>query len=215
MAYCDKCGAYIPDGRTKCLACGYDSAAKEETPPSGSQAYASGQSGREARWEAYRQEAEEELRRRQERQRRQEAYRASAAEEVRRRREEQSREGWTQGEHPYSSEGEVRRGAGAYAGRGNSREANRFLAALSYVSVLFLLPFLACPEDDFARYHARQGLVLFLFGLIVDALGALLPVGWLFSLFRFYCIVKGIGNVCNGRREPLPLIGQFGEKGRF
>ena len=26
MAYCDKCGAYIPDGQTKCLACGYDEA---------------------------------------------------------------------------------------------------------------------------------------------------------------------------------------------
>ena len=30
MAYCDKCGAYIPDGQTKCLACGYDEAAEEK-----------------------------------------------------------------------------------------------------------------------------------------------------------------------------------------
>ena len=26
MAYCDECGAYIPDGQTVCLACGYDPA---------------------------------------------------------------------------------------------------------------------------------------------------------------------------------------------
>ena len=27
MAYCKKCGAYIPDGLSACLACGYDDAA--------------------------------------------------------------------------------------------------------------------------------------------------------------------------------------------
>ena len=35
MAYCDKCGAYIPDGQKKCLACGFDSeeeAAKAAQP---------------------------------------------------------------------------------------------------------------------------------------------------------------------------------------
>ena len=28
MAYCEQCGAYIPDGQTKCLACGYDESEK-------------------------------------------------------------------------------------------------------------------------------------------------------------------------------------------
>ena len=27
MSYCTKCGAYIPDGQTRCLACGFDEAA--------------------------------------------------------------------------------------------------------------------------------------------------------------------------------------------
>ena len=31
MAYCNECGAYIPDGRTKCLACGYDAAEAEKS----------------------------------------------------------------------------------------------------------------------------------------------------------------------------------------
>ena len=29
MAFCNKCGAYIPDGQTVCLACGYDGAENE------------------------------------------------------------------------------------------------------------------------------------------------------------------------------------------
>lgn len=214
MAYCDKCGAYIPDGRTKCLACGYDSAAKEETPPSGSQAYAYGQAAREERREEYRQEAEEELRRRQERRQRREEYRASAAEEARRRRAQQEEQTWD-GSHPYSRQGEVHSQT-EYPftgwGKAGGRSGNRALAALSYLSFLFLLPFLACPDDGFARYHARQGMLLFFFSLVVDALGALIPAGWLVTLFRLYCIVKGIGNALNGRREPLPLIGKFAEK---
>ena len=29
MAYCKSCGAYIPDGQTACLACGYDETAQQ------------------------------------------------------------------------------------------------------------------------------------------------------------------------------------------
>ena len=30
MAYCNKCGAYIPDGLSACLACGYDETAEKK-----------------------------------------------------------------------------------------------------------------------------------------------------------------------------------------
>ena len=31
MGYCKNCGAYIPDGHTKCLACGLDQTEEERT----------------------------------------------------------------------------------------------------------------------------------------------------------------------------------------
>ena len=31
MAYCKSCGAYIPDGQSACLACGYDENAKQSS----------------------------------------------------------------------------------------------------------------------------------------------------------------------------------------
>ena len=34
MGYCKNCGAYIPDGRTKCLACGLDQTEEERTAAS-------------------------------------------------------------------------------------------------------------------------------------------------------------------------------------
>ena len=36
--------------------------------------------------------------------------------------------------------------------------------------------------------------------------------GGLLNLFRIYCIYKGMTNALNDRMEPLPYIGQFGEK---
>ena len=40
MAYCNECGAYIPDGQTVCLACGYDPAKAKEKKTVGSGGFA-------------------------------------------------------------------------------------------------------------------------------------------------------------------------------
>ena len=87
---------------------------------------------------------------------------------------------------------------------------NTALAALSYLSVLFLLPLVFTPEDKFARFHAKQGLRLFLFSLLIDVIGGLTGIGWILSLFRLFCIFKGITNAIQGKKEPLPFIGTLG-----
>ena len=70
MAYCKKCGAYIPDGDTKCLACGYDEA--DEQAAQYAYAYKKAESSktdynteREKRREENRKWAQEEYERRQ------------------------------------------------------------------------------------------------------------------------------------------------------
>ena len=194
MAYCKQCGAYIPDGLSACLACGYDEAAEQNR----NGAAASTQN------EDFRRKYEEEHRKRQEENRR-------WAEEERKRREEEQRKNW---EQQQAAERERRSRTYAYraASGAGTQGKNRILAALSYVSVLFVLPRFLCPEDEFARYHARQGLTLFVFSIICDAISAAVPIGWVLSLFRLYCIYKGMTNALNDRVEPLPYIGKFGEK---
>ena len=96
--------------------------------------------------------------------------------------------------------------------RSTEQGKNRILSALSYLSILWILPRFLCKDDAFARFHARQGLVLFVFSIICDAISAVFPIGGLLHLFRFYCIYKGMTNALNDRMEPLPYIGQFGEK---
>ena len=72
-----------------------------------------------------------------------------------------------------------------------------------------MLPFIFCPEDEFARFHAKQGFALFVFGLIADAIGSMFSIGWIVTLFRLYCIYKGMTSANEGRKEELPYIGRF------
>lgn len=219
MAYCEKCGAYIPDGQTKCLACGFDSAARETQRSSGGYAYSYDSEKEEQQRKEQERKAQE--RKAQERKQRQEEYRRQAEEEFARRQkeqQEQERQAWSRvnASHPYSQAGNVRRGTYSSTRGMNSgargKGKNRVLAALSYLSILFLLPFIACPEDEFARYHARQGMLLFFFGLVADVIGSIFSIGWLITLFRLYCIYEGMTAASDGRMKPLPLIGKYAEK---
>ena len=210
MAYCKKCGAYIPDGLSACLACGFDENAEENRKGTAT--------AREQENEDFRLKYEEERRRRQEDNRKwAEQERQRRQEEEERRRQEQEERLKQQAEERARAEAErqARARAFAYRAAGTGSAAggkNRILAALSYLSVLWILPRFLCADDPFARYHARQGLVLFVFGVICDALSAAIPFGALLNLFRLYCIYKGMSNALNDRMEPLPYIGQFGEK---
>ena len=99
-------------------------------------------------------------------------------------------------------------------------EKNRAFAILSYLWILFVVGLIAAPNSKFAKYHANQGLVLFLasiigavsctvigfipfvnFVLIIAA--PLLWAGWL------VLAILGIVNAAGGQCKPLPLIGHF------
>ena len=225
MAYCKKCGAYIPDGLSACLACGYDDAAanaaaeaaRKQSARAAQQAQPKTEQGetiedimarhRRLQQEKNRQWAEQEKQRR-ERQaenrqwaqeefaRRQAEREVKAEEEARRRAEEEARQ------RTYR---QTRASAPAQSGSGNTA-----LAALSYLSIFFLGPFFLANQDDFAMYHAKQGLRLFIFGAIADLISSFIPFGWILTIFRIYCIYKGISNVLQGKKEPLPYIGNIG-----
>lgn len=193
MAYCKNCGAYIPDGHTKCLACGMDQEQK------GNDQYGSAAQARE----------DEESRRREEEERRQE-------EEARQRREENRK--WAEAERRRRQAQREQTAEDRRFYQDGSRpkgyQSNRLLAALSYLWILFLLPFIFCRDDSFALYHARQGLILFAVTTAGQVLGAAFGLSWIVVLMQIYWIIKGIGNANAGKMEPLPYIGNIFFKDR-
>lgn len=188
MAYCRNCGAYIPDGHTKCLACGLDQEQEEKSE------YASAAQTREEE-DSRRRAREEQQRKEEDRRRREEDRRWAEAE----RRRRQARREPPREDMQFYPEGD----------RPKGYQSNRLLAALSYIPALFILPFIFCSNDKFALYHARQGLILFAVTAAGQILGSAFGLGWIVGLMQIYWIIKGISNANAGRMEPLPYIGNL------
>ena len=87
---------------------------------------------------------------------------------------------------------------------------NKLMAALSYLGILVLIPIFAAKDDAFARYHANQGLVLFVANVIISVL-ACIPlvniVAGILGLVTFVFMILGIINAVKGEMKPLPFIG--------
>jgi uncharacterized membrane protein len=99
-------------------------------------------------------------------------------------------------------------------------EKNKVFAILAYLGILFIVPLLAAPNSKFARYHANQGLVLFLATVILSVgsfvlamipiIGCVMAIAPLMiGVGAVVLMVLGIVNAAGGQYKPLPLIGHF------
>ncbi len=90
-------------------------------------------------------------------------------------------------------------------------ESNKLLAAISYIWILFLVPLFAAKDDAFARYHANQGLLLFLASIVLTIIGIIPFVGPIIAgiggIVTFVFMILGIINAVKGEMKPLPFIG--------
>ena len=241
MAYCDRCGAYIPDGQGACLACGFD---PDEESRKAAQA-AAAQAKVEKQRENEREEAE---RRRAERQ----AYdRAWAEAEQRRRREEEEyrrREEERRSQEQTYDDGRVRVfvdpdgtknvrvgdrvhvvvnpdgskkvDIGSMARdfvnsdavnrmeKGVEQAGSKILPLISYLGPLCFLS-LIVGNDEFTKFHAKQGLKLFIASAILEGIGSAFGVGFAVAIFSLLMSIIGIKNVLNEEKKPLPYIGNW------
>ena len=190
MAYCKECGAYIPDGHSKCLACGFDEA---EAAKKAEQAKAYQYKYEEAK-KSTTERLKEEL------------------EKQRARQQENSRK-WAetekaQRERAKNAQPHRSTDAKKYAAP-TSYSASKILSALSYFGMLFILPYIFCDNDDFAKFHAKQGLNLFVASIVADIVASIFGLGWIVTIAKLYFIYKGVSNVLNGRKQKLPYIGSL------
>lgn len=100
-------------------------------------------------------------------------------------------------------------------------QQKKVICALSYVfGILFFLPLIFYPKDDFAKFHANQSLVILLTVIVGEALFgilSLIPVlnvvfGILCAVFGvvmlIYCIFGVVGVVREEKNE-LPVLGKI------
>lgn len=102
-------------------------------------------------------------------------------------------------------------------------EKNKGMAIVAYI--IWLIPFLAAKDSKFAMYHAKQGLVLFIAGVIGWAVVSVLYNFMSWSMFGFISLISmfwniailvlailGIINAAQGEAKELPIIGQYAKK---
>lgn len=91
-------------------------------------------------------------------------------------------------------------------------EENMYVAALSYLGVLCLIPLFLKRDSAFTQSHAKQGLVLF----IVEIGGMFFywfPIfGQLLLLALILASAYGIKQTLEGKEWEIPYIGKFAEK---
>lgn len=188
MSNCTRCGAYIPVGDTACPACGYDpekeKAEQQQSGFSGGAAQA-----RQPRYEG--------------------AAQTSGSYESVRREEKADSQAMTWAPWNQKEEEEETGGWESAPSRDMGEDERvRRLSVLSYVGPLFLLPLLLHKDNAFVRFHANQGLLLFLAELVVEiCLGGVL---WLAgAAFCLYCLVLGAKAAAAGKCVKLPLLGDI------
>lgn len=80
---------------------------------------------------------------------------------------------------------------------------NKYVAALAYVWILFLVPLLAKKDSPFAQFHAKQGLVLCVAAIICS----IIPViGWLATVVLFVVAVLAIIKTLSGEAWEIPYV---------
>lgn len=93
-------------------------------------------------------------------------------------------------------------------------EKNKVVSALAYVWILFFLPLVVCPTSPFGRFHANQGLVLFLVSTVGTLVLRLIPgiggvLASIFGLIMLIFMIMGIVNAVKGTTKELPVIGSI------
>jgi uncharacterized membrane protein len=105
----------------------------------------------------------------------------------------------------------------APANKPASEKKINVLAMISYLGVLCLIPYLSKEADKFAKFHSKQGLVLFLFEIASWTIMFFIPfmgfiIANLIGLLWVVLSVIGILNVINNAETKLPVIGDLAEK---
>jgi fumarate reductase subunit D len=85
------------------------------------------------------------------------------------------------------------------------------LAALSYIWVLCLVPLLG-SKDEFVKFHAKQGFVLFIIELALILVAWIPVIGWLLSLIVALVAIIGLIKALNGEKWEIPYVYNWSKK---
>jgi len=91
-------------------------------------------------------------------------------------------------------------------------EQNKAIAALAYVWILFLIPLLGKRDSEFAQFHAKQGLILFIIEIVASLFFWFPFFGQLLMLALVVISIIGIVKTLNGELWKIPYLYDWSKK---
>lgn len=103
-------------------------------------------------------------------------------------------------------------------------ESGKAMSILSYIGILALIPYFAEKNNQYVRYHAVQGLNLFLLNIIYSVAYSILTmilafipvVGWILVMllgllsYGFLALsIIGIVYACQDKAKEIPVVNQI------
>ena len=90
------------------------------------------------------------------------------------------------------------------------------MAALSYLGILCFVPLMRNKDDEYVQFHAKQGLVLWMWAVVSMFILEVPIIGkWFFGFSSMAIVllsVAGLVSVAFRRAWKLPLIGYFSDR---
>jgi len=95
-------------------------------------------------------------------------------------------------------------------------EENKLVAAVGYISILCLIPLLLKPKSQFAKFHGKQGLILFI-GAVINMVISVIPfLGWILGFIGAVALIilsiLGILKALNGEYWEMPYLAEYAKK---
>ena len=95
-------------------------------------------------------------------------------------------------------------------------QEGKFFAVISYISFLCIVSLVLKKDNKFTLYHAKQGLVLFVFEVAVFIISVIPLLGWLIGMFGVAVFtlfsIWGILQALMGNLNRFPLISDIADK---
>lgn len=95
------------------------------------------------------------------------------------------------------------------AGQNPVRDQDKIMLVLAYFGIFSLIPLLTVKDSDYVKWHAKQGLVLF---VAVVLLGLIPFLGCITSLAGIVIMIMAILKALKGERWRLPVIADLADK---
>ncbi|MFO0764582.1 MAG: DUF4870 domain-containing protein [Patescibacteria group bacterium] len=91
-------------------------------------------------------------------------------------------------------------------------EENKLVAALSYVGILVFVPLILKKDSKYAYEHAKQGLMVFIAGLIGSFIFWIPVIGWILAVALFVLDIIALIKCLQGEFWEIPGVGPLRNK---